>query len=176
MNELWNSFMNWYKSANIDTIINWCIAVGVPAMVGVIAKAGKNAQLKEIVAMEKQRNADTSLTDFKGFTSNKINEIYENFNQSLMAVDKLSSLVLLLIQNSNISAENKAYALKVFSSVDAKKTEIATKVEETKQIVEETKAKVETAVKQEKVNDVKKEEELKTSLEKLKEEVINDKK
>lgn len=176
MNELWNSFMEWYHSANIDTIINWCVVVGVPTMVAVISKTGKNAQLKEIVAMEKQRNADTSLTDFKGFTSTKINEIYNNFNQSLMAIDKLSSLVLLLIQNSNISAENKAYALKVFSSVEAKKTEIATKVEETKQIVNDTKAKVEEAVKQEKVEDVKKEEELKSSLDKLKEEVINDKK
>ena len=50
------------------------------------------------------------------------------------------------------------------------------KVEETKQIVNDTKAKVEEAVKQEKVEDIKKEEELKSSLDKLKEEVINDKK
>lgn len=168
--EAWNNFMVWYENVNLDTILNWVTTIGIPVLVSILIKVGNNSKVKEVLALAKSTETKEAYNKTIDLLNTKI-EVLENGNvDATEKIDKLSALVLLLINSANINAENKAYAVKVFNAKESKITE---KIETVAEVVQQVVTKVEESVAneielQKTVGDT-----LETSLQALKKDVQN---
>jgi uncharacterized UPF0160 family protein len=143
MSEIWDNFMNWYNSANINTILNWLLTIAIPTIIGVLVKSSGKAKINEILAQTKNEKLQELFSGLIASLTAKI-EVVENGNINAdEKIDKLSALLLLVINNSNISAEDKQYALKVYNATTQN---VAKEIVKVKDVVEEVVAKVEESV------------------------------
>src|SRR5574344_948901 len=131
MAELWNNFLNWYKNANIEIYLNWILTIGIPTIIGILAKLRNNSLAKEIKAIASSNALSKATSEMFDDLKEKYNGLVEDSAKLREMLSKESALLMIMLSNSKIPAEAKEYANKVFNSKEL----VVEKVEKVEDIV-----------------------------------------
>lgn len=125
MLELWNKFMDWYNSLNLDVILDWIMVVAIPFIIGILKKKETKSLVKEVkVVAENKKNekAVNELTDEVSALKETNNKNNEEIKEELK---KLTMFMFILLKNAKISEKDKATIIQAYNS---KKTEVVKEV------------------------------------------------
>ena len=131
MAELWNNFLNWYKNANIEIYLNWILTIGIPTIIGILAKLRNNSLAKEIKAIASSNALSKETSEMFDDLKEKYNGLVEDSAKLREMLSKENALLMIMLSNSKIPAEAKEYANKVFNSKEL----VVEKVERVEDIV-----------------------------------------
>ena len=125
MRELWETFVNWYNTSGVSSILN---TATLGTLIGAIVTVGqklKKSNKSEIVALTNNYQMSKEQAE----TNEKVALIQENVEVLSESVKQLSGMLLILLSNAKIPTSEKQKALDLVNATS----------ETTKKVVEKAK-------------------------------------
>lgn len=143
MKELFEEIFNWIKNSGFAEIASiGSLGTTIGALITIGSKL-KKATVKEIQASANQIQVSAEYKE----TSAEITEIKNNQEVLSETINRLSALLLVVLNNSKISAEAKQQALDIVNATSEVAKEVCEKVKTVSEVVEQVASEVEKQVK-----------------------------
>lgn len=144
MLELWNNFMDWYKSLNLDAILDWIIVVAIPFIIGILKNRETKALRKEVKVVAENKKNEKAVNGLTDEVSALKETNVKNNEEVQEELKKLTMFLFILLKNAKISEKDKATIIQAYNS---KNTEVVKEVvnnpeEMLQNIVEEVKEEI----------------------------------
>lgn len=122
MKELYLSFIEWTKNVGLSEILNYLVVLFNAIFVPIATRIVKNAKVKTIDAVAKNKNITQSYKESQEKTDKQVAELKNEISilkqqgeQSIATLERLGGIIALLIQQAKTNGNAKDYALKLFS-------------------------------------------------------------
>lgn len=125
MLELWNKFMDWYNSLNLDVILDWIIVVAIPFIIGILKSKETKSLVKEVKVVAENKKNEKAVNGLTDEVSALKETNVKNNEEIQEELKKLTMFMFILLKNAKISEKDKATIIQAYNS---KKTEVVKEV------------------------------------------------